>query len=135
MRDKPVFTYLITDDDSDDREFLEASLTAQTPEVTIKSFENGKLLLEYIAKDPAANNLIILDLNMPVMNGYDTLRNIKAKGSFTNSFVFVLTSSTKAEDVHICKDLGCEDFFVKPLIFSEYQTLGKNIAALAVTFF
>jgi CheY-like chemotaxis protein len=134
MSNKEPLNFLITDDDADDREFIQNALLKQEIKSTIKSFDNGKALLEYIEKDPISKNIILLDLNMPIMNGYETLRNIKKNKNLKNNFIIILTSSVKKEDEQICKALGCIAFFNKPLSMLEFDVLGKDIVVLANNF-
>lgn len=91
---------------------------------------NGLKAIEYLENNGvsvAIPSLILLDLNMPVMDGFEFLRKISA---LDNSYrervkIVVLTSSLNEEDFQQAKDLGCDGYLVKPLtdekILTEYE--------------
>lgn len=65
------------------------------------SFKNGKEALEYISRDGVCKTpyLVLLDINMPVMNGWDFLEAIQDKDFKENIFVAMVTSSINTKDV------------------------------------
>ena len=73
-------------------------------------------------------NLILLDLNMPIKDGYETLKDLKQDKQLQTIPVMVLTSSTKPADENVCYQLGCEYFHRKPITLSEYSDLATLIA-------
>lgn len=69
------------------------------------SFKNGKEALEYISRDGIYKTpyLVLLDINMPVMNGWDFLEAIQDKDFKENIFVAMVTSSINTKDVEHAK--------------------------------
>ena len=128
MAKKNIITLFITDDDVDDREFLTAALLQNGFREIIKEFKNGEELMNHLTANPASPaDLIILDLNMPVKNGYQALKELKENDDFRNIPVIILTSSSKLEDEQYCYNLGCSNFFRKPLSFTGYIRLAEDI--------
>ncbi|MCC5929845.1 MAG: response regulator [Cyclobacteriaceae bacterium] len=76
-------------------------------------------------------SLIITDIDMPNLNGYEFLKNIKISGYFKNVPVIVITGYDDAKQKARCLDLGADDYFIKPfnpstLIESIENTLIKT---------
>jgi CheY-like chemotaxis protein len=69
----------------------------------------------------------VLDLNMPVMNGFETLAELKANVRFKNIPVVILTSSSRKADEVTCQDLGSNHFFTKPSNVSDYRELSEFV--------
>lgn len=82
-------------------------------------FRNGLEAIQYLEKDytPSTNYIILLDLNMPVMDGWKFLEELKSFASPENTMVFIVTSSSDQTDR---ESVGTNpyvlDFFVKPMI-------------------
>lgn len=73
--------------------------------------------------------VILLDLNMPLMNGREVLRRIKSNESLRHVPVIILTTSDQEEDIWDCYEHGANTFITKPVRFSNFLeavvTLGK----------
>jgi CheY-like chemotaxis protein len=123
--DKTVF---ITDDDSDDREFLLEALKKIGYQGNTVLFDHGEQLLEHLSEHAAETpDLILLDLNMPIKDGYETLKELKSGPQVKSIPVMILTSSTRKEDEGICHRLGCDYFQRKPITLQEYKELAELI--------
>lgn len=72
---------------------------------------NGEEALAYFEKDSHAFDVVLLDLIMPVVNGFDFLEGLKAKGIHVP--VIVSSNLSQDEDVKRAKDLGAVDYYVK----------------------
>jgi two-component system, chemotaxis family, chemotaxis protein CheY len=76
-------------------------------------------------------SLIITDIDMPNLNGYDFLKNVKKSGYFKDVPVIVITGYDDARQKANCLELGVEDYFIKPfnpsiLIESIESTIAKT---------
>ena len=71
--------------------------------------------------------LILLDLKMPGLDGFDIIRYIRARLEFSSIAVIVLTSSTDVKDVQRAYDLGASSFIVKETEFQDMVTLSKAL--------
>ena len=69
-------------------------------------------------------SLVLLDLNMPQMDGRETLKRIKQNPKIKNVPIVMLTSSQDPEDISSCYDLGVNGYVVKP---TDYQTFEKTL--------
>jgi len=83
-----------------------------------KKFLDGAFALEFLRKDYSEDEAyaIILDINMPLMSGWDFLENIKSFVSTRNTYVFMLSSSSDQMDIEKSKKFSLvKGYFTKPL--------------------
>jgi two-component system response regulator len=121
---KPV-TILMADDDPDDREFALKAMQHSRLANVLRFVEDGEELLDYLYRrgkyaDPKSSprpGLILLDLNMPRMDGREALRELKSHASFKQIPVVVLTTSKTEEDILRSYNLGANCFISKPVTF------------------
>lgn len=125
---------LIADDDADDRMFLEQALRQTGFIHDIRSVEDGEELLDYLHQRGTYNSdkaprpsLLILDLNMPRMNGFQALKEIKENPELRRLPVVVMSTSTADEDIVQSYNLGVNSFVIKPF---HYTRLVEIIGAL-----
>lgn len=128
MSEQTTRGIFIVDDDMDDREFIIQALQTAGFPGPLKGFINGARVLDHLyanlSEIPA---LLVLDLNMPVKDGFDTLRELKSQDTFRGIPVMVLTSSGRKADKDTCIALGCEYFHNKPMDFSSYKDLANFV--------
>ncbi len=129
MQDKhkiPI-TILICDDDEDDRMLTQQALEDAHISNDLRFVEDGEQLLDYLHQRGAfagetgaapRPGLILLDLNMPTMDGREALRQIKQAPTLLDIPVVVLTTSSLDEDVIRSYQLGVNSFITKPVTFS-----------------
>lgn len=128
-------TILMADDDADDRRLTKDALEESRLANDLRFVENGEELLLYLrnqgkfAQDAPRPGLILLDLNMPRMDGRTALKEIKADPDLRQIPVTVLTTSKADEDIFRSYDLGVNSYIVKPVTFEALvdilQTLEK----------
>jgi CheY-like chemotaxis protein len=130
-------TILMADDDPDDRLLTADALKEARLINDIRFVENGAELLEYLRRqgefappaDAPRPGLILLDLNMPKMDGRTVLKELKMDPELRSIPVVVLTTSKDDEDVYRSYDLGVNSYIVKPVTFEALvdilQTLEK----------
>ncbi|MFO0845597.1 MAG: response regulator [Gemmataceae bacterium] len=133
---KPI-TILVADDDPDDRMLIKEAFEESRVTNDLRFVEDGVELLDYLKRrgkyaDPATSprpGLILLDLNMPRMDGREALREVKEEPALKNIRVVVLTTSKTEEDILRTYDLSAASFITKPVTFSGLvdviQSLGK----------
>jgi CheY-like chemotaxis protein len=108
-------TILLADDDGDDAETFQEALSHACPTAVFKRFEDGNQLLQYLeSKYPVMPDLIFLDLNMPVMNGWQCLAAIKSSAKFKHVPVVIYTTSSNPRDREIAIDLKAHGLIIKP---------------------
>ena len=118
------FFILIAEDDADDRFLMKTALDELGySDLRVEFVENGIELLEqldHIRLQPAANKyprFILLDLNMPKMDGRDVLKSIKNHEEFKKIPVIIFSTTKNQLEVKRCYDLGANTYIVKPVNF------------------
>jgi len=130
---------ILADDDADDRMFLVEALQDNSFSGHLCEAENGKSLLEILEYKKANPNkilpyLIVLDLNMPLLNGFEVLKILKNDNDLNKIPVVVLTSSSRKEDENICKNAGCLRYIRKPHSISGYSVIAKELLSIIYSF-
>ncbi len=131
---KPI-TILLADDDADDRMLARDALAESRLANDLRFVEDGEELLDYLHRrgkyaDPASSprpGLVLLDLNMPRMDGREALREIKAEESLRHIPIVVLTTSKAEEDIYRTYNLGVNSFITKPVSFAGLVTVMKAL--------
>lgn len=135
MSSAPGLTLLLADDDPDDRmmaleAFAESRLT--NPIVTV---EDGQELLDYLCgtgkyagDKPGRPAFILLDLNMPRMDGRQALERIKQDPELRRIPIIVLTTSKAEEDIVRTYDLGVNSFITKPVTFDQLLNVIRDLS-------
>ena len=119
----------VTDDDDDDRNFVVNGFKESGYDIQHFFFSNGHFLINYFLKEhiPLLPDGIFLDLNMPMKDGYQTLKELKELHLVKDIPVFVLTSSTNELDAQKCYKLGCDRFYSKPMSVPDYNDIASDM--------
>src|SRR5574337_349609 len=99
---------IFADDDADDLELITGFFKQYNRNVTVLEFKDGKEVLKFL-DDFALNAtplLIVLDINMPRLNGKETLSAIRNHPRFQYTPVVIYTTSSNATDEEFCRRLG-----------------------------
>lgn len=115
----------LADDDIDDIEIVQDAFSRYSYKGPVNASTNGQMLLDLLVSkvDSMLPDVILLDLNMPLKDGFQTLKEIKNNPTFKTIPVIVLTASSRKEDEIKCKELGCDYFFTKPTRMNDYSVL------------
>ena len=130
---KPI-NILMADDDADDRMLMKEALEINNPSSTMHFVEDGEELMHYLRKQgkfitlptfkPA---LILLDLNMPKIDGRDALKLIKADENLKRIPVVIYTTSKSEIDVTEIYNLGANSFICKPVRFDHLIDTAREL--------
>lgn len=126
---------LVADDDADDRMLIEDAFEESRLSNPLDFVEDGEQLLAFVrCEGPYADRkgqplpgLIILDLNMPKMDGRTALSHLKADPELQRIPVIVLTTSQAEEDILKTYGLGVSSFISKPVTFDGLVEVVKVI--------
>jgi CheY-like chemotaxis protein len=133
MRKDPI-TILMADDDDDDYVLTKKALKESKLLNTLIRVKDGEELIDYLlargayeGKAVARPGVILLDLNMPRMDGREALKVIKSEPTLSNIPVVVFTTSKAEEDVYRSYQLGGNSFITKPVTFENLITVMKTL--------
>lgn len=120
----PATRILAAEDDTTTRRLIEFKLKREG--FVVEAHPNGEDLL---ARAPAFSpQLVILDLMMPIKDGYTTLRALKSEPALANVPVLMLSGKNQEEDVVRCLNAGAADFMVKPFSPEELIVRVRKLA-------
>lgn len=121
---------LLVEDDTVDAKTVRRALKELHVVNPLEVVENGELALAYL-RDPARIRpcIILLDINMPVMNGIEFLRVVKADGDLKRIPVVVLTTSEEQQDKIESFDLGVAGYMKKPVDYRQFVETIRSIDA------
>lgn len=135
VSDSNLKKVLLADDDADDREIFQRVLDKQSEIKLVGSVENGREVINYlntIEQPEDLPHLIILDHNMPMMNGTETLGAIKSSSRYKGINVVIYSTYSDHNLREKCKQLGASMVIAKPASMKEYEaTIEKFLEILA----
>jgi CheY-like chemotaxis protein len=122
---------LMTDDDSDDRMLAMLAFKSLNLAHSIDFVTNGVELLDYLENRLAANrelpDLILLDLNMPLKDGREALKEIKENDKLKHLDVIIFSTSSSENDKRNTMRLGAKSYIVKPPSQDDLVDIFKNL--------
>jgi two-component system, response regulator len=126
---------LLVEDNPDDAELTLGAL-ALAGQIGVQHVEDGAAAMDFICcKGPYAGRkaedpprMVLLDLKLPKLNGFDVLERIRGCSSTRNLPVVILTSSNEERDRLLGYNLGVNGYVVKPLDYDEYNA---TVAAIS----
>jgi CheY-like chemotaxis protein len=110
---------LLVEDDDLDIISVQRSLKKLESEYELVTAYNGIEALDILKRIPAPPDVILLDLNMPKMNGIEFLRILRSTESLKHIRVFVMTTSSESTDRVLAEDLGISGYIIKPLNYTD----------------
>lgn len=126
---------LLVDDDVEDREIIKDALGDLGYHSVIHFEENGEKALSFL--ETAYNSgtlpsMVILDLNMPRMNGTQTLRRLKNDDRFSNIPVIIYSTSLNNSERDECLALGAHSYVIKPVSYRDTVETAKRFYDMSV---
>ena len=112
-------TIFYVDDDPDDRFFFEEVTNEIGKRISL--FEMGDDMLGQLENPPPYPSVVFLDLNMPVKDGFEVLREIRALESFAPVPIIVLSTTNNENTVQKCFDLGASLYITKSPALSDLK--------------
>ncbi len=109
LKDKKI---LIVDDDV--RNSFALSKLLSEKGIAVRIAQNGQKALDLLAEDPEID-LVLMDIMMPVMDGYETTRRIRAQQEFSSLPILALTAKAMKGDREKCLAAGANDYLPKPI--------------------
>lgn len=137
---KPVTIVMVEDDEGHAR-LIERNIRRAGISNTVRHFSDGTSAIDFLitgADGPLLNGpaLILLDLNLPDMNGVDILARIKGEARLKRTPVVILTTTDDKLEIQRCYDLGCNVYITKPVNYESFadaiRQLGLFLSVIQV---
>ncbi len=122
---------LVVEDNPADVLLLKEALAQHHISYSLEHYGNGEAALQAFATMQAPPDLILLDLNIPRINGFEVLKSIRSHPVLSKAKVAVFTSSPAAHDKMRCQQLGADAYVVKPPGYDQFVAdVGRAIVNL-----
>ena len=141
MSDQTPVTIVMIEDDEGHARLIEKNIRRAGIFNALRHFTDGASALDFLMKAPEGPKingpaLILLDLNLPDMNGVDILAKIKADAHLKRTPVVVLTTTDDKAEIQRCYDLGCNVYITKPVNYEAFadaiRQLGLFLSVIKV---
>ncbi len=125
---------LLVEDNCDDRELTLDAFRLRGLEQTITCVDDGSEALDYLFgrgrfadPRPVRPKVVLLDLNLPKLNGDQVLKQLRANPETQDIPVVVLTTSNQPEDVQRCYSLGANSYVHKPVAYEAFRKVAEEL--------
>jgi len=121
----------LADDDEDDRLFFTDAFEELKINTIVNTLNNGRELLDFLNHpDTVLPNIIFLDLNMPILNGIECLKEIKLNDRFKDIVIAIYSTSSSDQDVEDTFVLGANIYIKKPSDFNNLKKILSDVVTL-----
>ena len=128
MQTERQVTILLAEDDPGHARLIEKNLRRSKITNSVITVGDGQQAIDYLFSEgeyagctPASPLLMLLDLNMPVLDGYQVLQRMKADERTKRIPVIILTTTDDTREVCRCYDLGCSIYITKPVDYDQFR--------------
>lgn len=128
MNTENVSCVWLVDDDSDDQLLVKAAFQQTNPTITVHTIDDGDELLSQLNQTATLPKLILLDLNMARMGGFETLRAVRSALSNVQLPIVIFSTSSNKTDYNQAIQQGANAFFSKPNEYSKLVALTKELS-------
>jgi CheY-like chemotaxis protein len=135
MFNSQPISVVIADDDQDDHFLVKQALCELGIDHQVTSVYSGYQLLELLGNidnDVKLPDVILLDINMPRLDGFSVLQRVAADELQEKVPVFILSTSRTETDRNRSKQLGAKGFYTKPFFYEELKQIIANIHSKVV---
>lgn len=126
-KEKSKIQVLLVDDNPDDTRLVEEVFTGCSHIELLAIARNGADAMDYLKRSPPTNadapDLVLLDINMPRMNGFEMLQEVKANPELRQLPIVMFSTSSNPNDIRESYLLGACSYLCKPVGFIELERL------------
>lgn len=134
MRSDNAFTIVMVEDDAGHARLIEKNLRRFGVVNNIHHCSTGQEAVDYFFADKnletkSKKTLILLDLNLPVLDGFEVLQMLKSNEQTKKIPIIILTTTSNPREIDRCYKLGCNIYITKPV---DYQSFTEAVEKLGV---
>jgi CheY-like chemotaxis protein len=134
MQEMQDVVILLVEDDPGHMRLIEKNLRRANVKNVISFATNGQEALDYLFcegeytnKQPPSHLLVLLDLNLPVLDGYQVLERMKTDERTKRIPVVILTTTDDPREVARCYELGCNVYITKPVDYEQFSEAMRKL--------
>lgn len=117
----------MAEDNATDAFVIQEVIAERGLDVDVEIVVNGEEAIRYIERCANCPALVLLDLNLPKVSGFEVLKRLRESGKCADTPVIVVSSSPAQSDRDASKKLGANGYFQKPITLSQFMELGPMI--------
>jgi DNA-binding response OmpR family regulator len=126
-----IMNIILADDDADDRMLFEDAIDEIVVKTNLSLFNDGKDLMEHLLQPGISlPEIVFLDLNMPIKNGMECLKEIRKSESLKNLCVAIYSTSSSEQDIEDTFVNGANIYINKPNSFKELKKAIERVLKL-----
>lgn len=130
QQENQAVTILLVEDDKGHAELVKLNLKRGGIHNEVIHFESGQKSLDFLSqKQSDKKYLMLLDINMPGINGLQVLSKLKSSEATRNIPIIILTTATEEREAEYCYELGCNVFITKPIDYETFCTAIQELGA------
>ncbi len=132
MADTQQVTIVMIEDDMGHARLIEKNLRRAGITNELVHLDDGQKAADYFFAAPEGRNmpmLVLLDLNLPQIDGYELLKRLKSNERTHRIPIIVLTTTDNPREIERCYELGCNVYITKPV---EYENFAESIRKLGL---
>lgn len=114
----------LADDDSDDVEFFKDALNEITPDLQLIISSNGQELVDKLQSTSQLPDIIFIDINMPLMDGFEALSHLKKDNALSSIPTVIYSTSSNTNHISRAYELGASSYLKKP---SDFKSLKNEL--------
>ncbi len=134
MLNQHSVTILLVEDDLGHARLIEKNLRRANIKNNLVQVDNGQSALDYLFQEGEFEGttrppslLVLLDLNIPVLDGYQVLKRMKSEEDLKRIPVVILTTTDDTREVVKCYELGCNVYVTKPVDYEKFAEAIHNL--------
>ncbi len=121
-----ILKIILVDDDEDDRDLFSKAIDELKINTDLLMFKDGYELLDHLKDDPNLPSIIFLDLNMPIINGMDCLKEIRSDQKYSDISIAIYSTSSSENDIDETFIHGANIYINKPYSYTKLKdSIGK----------
>ena len=120
---------LMVDDDPDDQQLFKIALEENYPECLLTTANDREALFKMLDENPVPD-LIVIDINLPLISGRECLQQIRSNKEYDGVMVVMLSSYQNPAVIDDCLKLGAMKYYVKPTTYVEIKQVVDEICSL-----
>lgn len=115
---------LLIEDEDQHIKLFRRHIQRARPDVALEVAEDGATALAWLQAQPQLDDLLVLlDLNLPVMDGIELLAALRGDPRFADLRIIVLTTSDMGQDIQRARDLRVAEYWIKPISYDQLRAI------------
>ena len=122
-----MLSVCVVDDDSDDLLFVKNAFERYNNRLNLLTFTNGKELLKHLYTPADLPAFILMDMNMPIMAGIETLKVIRETNRLSHLNVIIFSTSNSPDERQASIEAGANEYICKPASTAAYDSIAEEL--------